>query len=545
MLHQLPTLWLCLIGSLLPAMSLQSGRPASKPADSPPTPTRQGTPRTQASTEKLVNPRHFEQEGHLDAAIEAWRTWARLKPRDPLPYREVLRLSLLQQKPLLGIQFAEKGQELFPKDLPLMMGMATAHMRLAELIAAGLDVDRDLRTILEEAEFQAESALEAAPRKREALAVLAMAQFRLGRNEDARETAKTLSKEHAGHYSGPVLLGDIAFRLYKIAKRDQGEPKEIFGFLGEARQAYMEAIRRAPEKAQPYRMLGVISWLRKKQVQSLKWFVEGLARDPRQGAPIGWIDKELDPFKRMDLYIKAAKRYAELSTKPVRDRALLLQKAAVAAFEVQNWKLCKSLAQEAYKMDPSWKDGLYSFAISSFNLSDKDGAMTAMGLYAVEAPKWLDARLRAGTREQSRDLTDKLVILADKAYRKGQFQASRAMNRALADYLDDSESWNNYAFLCRETRSFEESYRAYQKALEKAPTDPRLLNDTAVILQYHLHRDLDKARKMYEEAILQAKRILRDRSSDKVRKKDARQAISDAKGNLRVLKKGPPKKPKK
>lgn len=532
---------LCLIPALCLAVSAPIPQPAPQASQEPA--TGQASPASQPAAETLVNPRSFEKKGQLGKAIEAWRTWARLKPDDPLPYKEVLRLSFLMKKPLPGIEFGEKGLEKHPKDLELNLAMATAHMRLAEMIAGGGRIDRDLRTVLEDAEYQAESALELSPRQREALAVLGMAQFRLGRLEDARATAETLSKEYPKHHGGPLLLGDIAFREYEKARKDSDtKDSELFRLLGIARQAFAEATRRAPSSARAFRRLGDVSFFQGDTPQSLRWYIEGLARDPRKGANGRWLQKQLAPMKLMDLYIKAARRFAELGTKPTKDRSLLLRKAASLAFLIPNWKLCKSLSEEAYKLDPSWKDGLYYFAIANYSIGDMDAALLGMGTYAVQAPERLDATLRSGSRAQGRDLADKLVFLAGKAWRKGQALPSRAMNRALAVYVDDANSWNNYAFLCRETRAYEQSWKAYGKALEKSPRDPRLLNDAAVILQYHLHRDLAKARKMYEQAILEGKRLLRNRTASKAAKKDARQAISDAKGNLKLLKKKPAKK---
>ncbi|MFN0206013.1 MAG: hypothetical protein ACKVS6_06830 [Planctomycetota bacterium] len=49
--------------------------------------------------------------------------------------------------------------------------------------------------------------------------------------------------------------------------------------------------------------------------------------------------------------------------------------------------------------------------------------------------------------------------------------------------------------------SFEASYRHYEKACLQMPDEPRLVNDTALILLYHLHRDMDKAEAMFMKSI--------------------------------------------
>lgn len=98
----------------------------------------------------------------------------------------------------------------------------------------------------------------------------------------------------------------------------------------------------------------------------------------------------------------------------------------------------------------------------------------------------------------------------------------------------DADFWNNLAFLCRETRQYEDSYAAYEKAVAIDDSSPRLLNDTALILQYHLHRDLDRARALYEQALAQADAGL-DEKPDASTARALRSARTDARNNLSRL----------
>ena len=66
--------------------------------------------------------------------------------------------------------------------------------------------------------------------------------------------------------------------------------------------------------------------------------------------------------------------------------------------------------------------------------------------------------------------------------------------------FDRPEWWNNYAFFCRETGMYEESYQAYSRCIELAPENARWVNDTGLILLYHLDRDLDRAQELFERS---------------------------------------------
>ncbi|HKE00273.1 MAG TPA: hypothetical protein VKE69_04630 [Planctomycetota bacterium] len=51
------------------------------------------------------------------------------------------------------------------------------------------------------------------------------------------------------------------------------------------------------------------------------------------------------------------------------------------------------------------------------------------------------------------------------------------------------------------TKCFEASYRHYRKVADLQPDEPRIVNDCALILLYHLNRDLDSADEMFRRAI--------------------------------------------
>ena len=82
---------------------------------------------------------------------------------------------------------------------------------------------------------------------------------------------------------------------------------------------------------------------------------------------------------------------------------------------------------------------------------------------------------------------------------------------------------------------WEKSLVAYEKALSRSPEDPNYLNDLAVILHYNLHRDLERAKALYEKAFANATKELerKDLSADmrEIRKIAAR----DSKNNLDKL----------
>lgn len=66
---------------------------------------------------------------------------------------------------------------------------------------------------------------------------------------------------------------------------------------------------------------------------------------------------------------------------------------------------------------------------------------------------------------------------------------------------DSAEWWNNLGFTCREAARYDQSYAAYERCIALAPDSVRYLNDTGLILLYHLHRDLDRAEALFARAV--------------------------------------------
>lgn len=79
------------------------------------------------------------------------------------------------------------------------------------------------------------------------------------------------------------------------------------------------------------------------------------------------------------------------------------------------------------------------------------------------------------------------------------------------------------------------AWDAYSRALDIEPKNPQLLNDGAVILQYYLKRDLDKARNMYEQAVRLADEALASGDLEESATASIAKARSDALKNLAEL----------
>ncbi len=139
------------------------------------------------------------------------------------------------------------------------------------------------------------------------------------------------------------------------------------------------------------------------------------------------------------------------------------------------------------------------------------------------------------------DAHDCLQVLQDAMWKKFGGEAMKpeqweeirafASKRAMVE-PEKADNWNNWGFFARECKKYEESFQAYRRALALEPENPRYLNDGALILMYHLGRDMDRAEEWLVRAIELADRGLHAEGRTTSERADDQLTLGDAYGNL-------------
>lgn len=239
----------------------------------------------------------------------------------------------------------------------------------------------------------------------------------------------------------------------------------------------------------------------------------------------------------LDSVVSSARNYGEGKERQ-QGRAIAHYQRGLARASIRDAEGLNSDLTEAARLWPDLRVACgVQRARGLYRDNQYDAAATAL-LAVVRSD--LDDVISIITADPSpRDVAMIVRSLADNRYQVNDQIAARDLFRVSAEVLADSSSdWNNYALLARDTGQFEESYAAYERALALDTTNPGLLNDTALLLHYHLRRDLDRAADLYGEAIVEGKRVLEDANSDSFAKEAARIAVRDATNNLALLKQG-------
>ncbi|MBL8898034.1 MAG: tetratricopeptide repeat protein [Planctomycetes bacterium] len=341
---------------------------------------------------------------------------------------------------------------------------------------------------------------------------------------------------------GYVAAGDVHF-LQFLDRKEAEDDAGATAALAKAREAYVEGTNKTPDAAMTWERLGRCAEWAGKPDEAARNYAEALARDP------GAVDVAALSGRLGDQAVvmleRAVKGYDERHPGGATKQESLLRyyagwylsyrKEGGAAEGVKQLQL-------AVDHEPSYADCWYHIGIKcAYDLKDYDRAAEAFAKIGDSGPE----RFAAFAQQNGGDpanLKTTLQFLIVTMNTKARFDLCRGLAACVVSLEPkNADEWNNYAFFCRESRDYERSIVAYERALGLSPEDPAFLNDTALILHFHLYERKDamtRAIAMYEKAIQCAKAELAKGNLSDERKQIVQIALRDATNNLALAKKG-------
>jgi tetratricopeptide (TPR) repeat protein len=454
-----------------------------------------------------------------------------------------------------ALQLLEEAKSEFPAEIELQVLFARTLHLFADREAASGGATTGLagavtRSYYRDAASVASGVLQAAPDHLEARLLLAQAHFKLGELDEAIAAATTATEQHPDAAGGYVILGQSRFYQYRTRQnelareqpRDPARRKELEDGIEEARAASQSALERAaaidPDRSIAFLRLGDLAGWSGNPEAALDNYGRAIGVDPRSigQVDLDWLRGAVGLEKVCDMWAAARERYARRAQKDPVSLALLDFYRGRACYDAGRFDEARSSFEKAVKLadeQPEFLPGLYWTMRAAYWQNDRSAAMRAALEYARRSPEGFADAIRSDDEVSA---TSIVQFLADRAFSENDLANSRDLNQVLALLRDSAEAWNNYAFLCRETGKFEDAWRGYERAL-RVERSPQILNDGALILQYHLPTptNLQKARTMYEEAIALAQKQLAEGGMPRDEIARTRTALRDARANLAKL----------
>ena len=416
-----------------------------------------------------------------------------------------------------------------------------------------LRVERDAGALMPEVDYReaadlAEEILKSDPDHLDARLILAQARYALSDIEGARKAAEEATKRHPSHPGSHVLMGRIAFDEYRILKDrfDAEQPTEpergqmvttIDAARKRAQAAFTAAAKLDPNRSFSHVMLGDIAARDRDIEVALRHWSDALSVDPDARIDHNWIRAQRKPEQRHEFYAAARHNYDAREGASAAKSATLRFYDGLALYEASDWKAARAEFLAARTQNPDYRNADYYTAMCSWRMEDQDGAEAAAAALARTSARAFADILRDLPPAERADVAAIVRYLGDRAWKDGRRDESRDLNHVIACLQDSADAWNNYAFLCRETKRFDDAYLGYQHAIEREPDSAQLWNDAAVVLHYHLgsQENRQRAKAMYERAIALATAQQSDAAATQLVRDRATRAMADAKANLAEL----------
>lgn len=444
-----------------------------------------------------------------------------------------------------AIDLLDKAVAKFPGAIEVQAMLARTFLLKSEVDAGAFD----RAGLRQQAVELAEAVLELNPDHEDSRLVLAQARYMLGDWDEAVKQAEEATRRHKERPGAHILLGRIAtdrfrdlLRVHAQGGLDGQALADLTAALDKERKlaqsSFEQAARLDPTRAHPHVMLARIALFDQRDADVRRHLLDALGIDPDVRVDHERITKGLDWQQRREVYADVGRRYSARADAQASKRGTLIWYEGRALFDGAQWPAARQAFEQALTANPEAINSHYYAALSAYELGDHDGAEKHAAKYAAaSAPGFAGVVLELGGDRRGQ-VAAIIKWLADRAYSGGRIAASRDLNHVIALLWDTADAWNNRAFLCRETGQFEQALSAYQRALEKEPNSPQLLNDTAVVLHYHLPTptNLKRARTLYAQAIENSKRVLADSAASAALKTQAQQSLEDATKNLAAMK---------
>lgn len=383
-----------------------------------------------------------------------------------------------------------------------------------------------------------------------------------GKYDEALEVAENARKNSPQSWEVALWHGDAVYYNFAAAglvklkdSADEETKKDRAQKITTILASYGDAVKLAGDKAEPHQRIGAFLLATGGDKQkAISEYVHALGLDPSKvDLSTATAEGVLSPKEAVDFFTKAIAEYRKFHTKTSDSDpgdAILHWYMGRYRFITDDRKGSAESYKTVVKKTPSDMSAHYWLGrIAYFEQKYKE-AIPEFEIIAKRSPKELAA---LGASDDAfypmmQRLVGTLLVGDSNAGAVTGLANSPALQTAIlftkAILENDPKNvteWNNLGLFNRDGGNPKEALYCYKKALDITPTDPRLLNDTAVIYHYYLPQTPEgdkEAKDLYQRSIDRAKALLEDKKAGAADKENAKSALQDATTNLKRLERG-------
>ena len=358
---------------------------------------------------------------------------------------------------------------------------------------------------------------------------LAEAQYMSFQAEASIETLRAGVTRHPGEASLQIAVGDRYLDLYKTAAADEAEDADSLRDQAiEAFTGLMEGGEgiSSHSMARAWAKLGETWWWAGDIDQARQILLDGIEAYPTESPVYTTFHQMMAGQNRMEELCQSLR---EIAFAGDRSNATAFWFLGYAQYTNRQFREAAVNFRRSVEKNPDFGNAIEYEA----------AAFAQMGYAAELNEEW--ERAASSYQKSLETLPGYWGAIAGFDRLGGHYveegnDAAREYFRGLVDLgPSHADWWNNYAFFCRETEHYEASYEAYVQAMALAPDDPRIINDTALILLYHLERSWDEAEALFLEAYRKGLEQYESPETSQLPADEALLAYTDALENLTLL----------
>lgn len=389
----------------------------------------------------------------------------------------------------------------------------------------------------------------------------ATSEFERGRDVGSQAVTHRAQDPEAHFWYGRNLFA--LFQQASANDPDSPATKELIAAAAKAfdRAAELTPIdnKNAPKLHRIHLQRGYVALWRKRPQDSHVPFAEAIGWEPSSvdySALLGSLkDEQGQPAPFVDVLSKGHKLFVERWGTETPSDATLLWWLGFGQLSVTQYAAAEASYVSAVSKWPAYSDSWWYAGRARYFQENYEGAVEAWGEMFKVNPESL-VNLIGSDLESNTAILEYAKAKANEAVQGGNtpliVPIAGVAEAVLSADPSKAKHWNDVGLFSRDAgvyvsrlpgddssdramRYWERSWETYQKAIELDPSEPAYLNDGAVVLHYNLQRDLDKAAKMYEQAIALAQKQIESGDFNEADLAFKRIALRDATNNLAAL----------